>query len=520
MGSEMCIRDRVLGAIFLIISILSGGGNKVASLFMYLGIAGIILGFLAPKAAFYFAVISTGYIDLIKRFMILDSSVRSTDLYYILGFTPVVVLAIFSSLSYKKILLNPSSPERSDMKRFIVAIFFMGILGVTALLFGAAVGGRLGSAVNSAAYASFIFTIPILFPTNRDFIKSVKFIILAFIPVCLYMFRQAFWGLSNFELDYLESGLTLEKRILLEEVPRLFSTLNSASNASTILSVFGACVIAYGVVRRRATAKFKYVVLGVLLGMMFAWASYYTLSRGGWICGITAIGAFIVLRSKFTAWASTIIGGLMVVSLAIFSGPILDSGFLSKGTQNLTETVGGSQAGAMAVRLGTFEGRLESLYLTVTEPERWTPFGIVVQGYDKEEVSQQAGGGRDGSRNFRTLFYSHDGFSDLLLKFGYVPLTIAGIFMFRILRKMFDQLKGSSRDVDRLAYRFSLSMVVGLLVGYLGNPAQLSTFPVNFYFYFFIGGVIVASRSLRNKFHEVGAMSEERIIGENVALSV
>lgn len=498
----------VLVSLISIIGVLSSAGNAVANIFIVFNVLFAVIGVFTPKAGIYLAILSTAYLDLVKRFMIFDVYVSYSDLYYVLGVTPILVGSIYGSVVMKGLFNWGSSTYDSRIKLLFTSLVLLVVVGVTEVAFGSSRGNALSDFANGAIYLTLIYSIPILFSTPREYSKLIKFTLIAYIPVTLYMFKQAFFGLFDFEYDYLLSGLTMEVRILYDHQLRLFSTMNGAANASTVLSLLG---VAWLAAKPESKRTFMGLDLhpGKLLGaVLFFWAAYYTLSRGGWLCGFGAFIGLFILRRKSTAVISAAGLGIVIVILAFNGKAIQESGGLVKATEFLQKVAGGgnrvegTSAGGMATRLGTFEGRLDSLYLTATDGRRWTPFGLAAQGINAKESRQNFADESLGDAGARSPYYSHDGFSDILMRIGYIPLFLVGVIGFVVFNRTLNHLKFARRCAEGRLYITSLSLTAGVFVGYIANPAQIRVFPTNVFLYLFVSGIIVYLHWLSQKTKE------------------
>jgi len=488
---------------WMIIDILSGNANRLGSLFLRLMIVGFLVGIVSPRKGVYLAIISTGYIDLFKRLMVTDYHVSYMDLYYVLGFTPVLVGAITLSVSIRYFTGQVSMPEAWKapfLKIFILGVVAMLLNSLTAITYGSSIGGVFSNIANMAGYCGLIFVLPILFSKLEDIDKLMRFTLIAFIPAVLYMFKQAWFGLAGFEIDYLLTGLSLEQRIFNDEILRLFSTMNSAGNYSTIISVLGIMWLAPRINTRKTFFGLRLTPVSIFMCLLFLWSSYYTFSRGGWFCGLGTLIGLVFFRTRISTYFVTAAIGLSLVVLAFSSGYLLRSNALHDWTQMLSRATGGTQTSEMAVRLGTFGSRLESIDLTMTEPKRWTPFGVTFEGVDVDaEYRQMQLAKRMHAKQFRSLYYVHDGFSDLLLRFGYIPLSLILIVLGWGFWKVTKYIGLAAGTTEGRSLAWTLAFVVGLLIGYVANPAQVRTFPVNFYIYFGMGMLATVYLHIREK---------------------
>ncbi|MFT4176298.1 MAG: hypothetical protein QM627_06545 [Luteolibacter sp.] len=469
--------------VFFITNALTSGGNVIANSAILLMIVGFLIGLIKPKAAMYFTILATGYLDLIKRLMILDSTVRFEDLYYILGIPPCIMSGMI--LHYLLIHLKNHRESKEDLMRFIICSMLAAVMGATQLRAGMS---ALGNAANAAVYLYMLYIMPCLIKEGLNIRKFLTFIFFVFIPVALYGVYQSKFGLMKFEMDYLLSGLSLEIRQLNERIFRPFSTMNAAGNLSTVASSFCAlCLIMSLSISKKISSRIGFLIAAVIFG----YGAYITFSRGGWICGVSIILFYLAFRYKLTTIGLYLTAITAFVLLFAYSGTLVKNDKMAELSHMLSGEEGGDER-SMATRLGTFTSRLISLDLTRTTPARWRPFGVIIEGVSTEQFS--------GSRYNDRRYYVHDGFSHILLSVGYIPMFIVFIFASYFLIKSHTSI-WKIRDKDnRLFCLMLFSASAGIFVGFFANSAQIQTYPVNFYLYFFLGAALAYMKVYRPDF--------------------
>lgn len=466
---------------FLMINALTSEGNVVANNAKFLMFGGLIIGLIRPKEAIHLMIIATGYLDLLKRIMIMDITLRFEDLYYVLGIAPCLMAGMI--LHYLQKNMRSYVLSKGDLIRFVGCTVVATVFAAMQLKNG--VGG-LGNAANAAAYIYCIYLIPCLVRDGLNLQRFIMYIIIVLTPVAIYGMYQSWFGLMKFEMDYLLSGLTLEVRQLDELIFRPFSTMNAASNLSSICSVVCALCLILSIDYFKSIPK-KAVLF--ILACVFGYGAYITFSRGGWICGISAIVFYFAFKRKTTTVLLYVTGVSAMVALFFSAGYIIENKKLTEATESLLGD-GGLERN-MATRLGTFTSRLDTLDLTRTTPERWRPFGVVVEGVSPREF--------EGSIYNDRTYYVHDGFSYVLLLVGYIPMSIMIIIGTYSLIKIHKGLLSISQISDRKASTAMFAVGLGISVGFFANAAQIQTYPVNFYLYFFFGCAIALTIASRTK---------------------
>lgn len=470
----------ILG-IFVIVQIITARGNTMAQFYMYLAVGALLFGLFYPKNAIYVSLFTTCYIDFFKRLMILDAGATPKDLYYVLGIPPLLVGGALVTAVLSLIMGRRRIPREMIYGGICIMLFF----GLAAIAAGGLSGGGtrgLGDVVNTGLYSCFFMLIPYYFPTAEDKKKLLKVVLIIFIPVALYMFRHRYLGLAQFEYDYLLSGLTIEVRVLYDqEALRGFSTMNGAAVVSTFLSMMVLLVMVPLVPAGQYISPMNRV-LRIGIACLFIIASYFTVSRAGWISGIAAILVYVFLQKRFTAVLGTFLA-VSSVLLMIFSAPLLlKYNVMQEIEKVLQEVVLGSSTGdafsKRAIVLGTMNARLEGWVNLTQKPELYTPFGFKFAG---QKV------GSDG------FYWGHDLIVDTLIQVGYIPVLImialAGYGLYLIYRFYFGLEKGS---LEQKVLRLSFCFVVGILIGGLSNGAQLRVWPQNYYFFLFLAMIFSA----------------------------
>lgn len=445
--------------------------NRMREFVMWMGIISVIVSIARPRIGLVIAMISTAYIDLMKRFMVLDYRVSYTDLYYVLGFTPIVLLGVCVGAFVEKILKQQFT-NRDGVFVVFGSLVFLGVGGAIGLGTSGGMVAKLAAVAQSASYAVMIFLVPFLMPSIEEKIAFLKKIVLVFIPVALYSLYQFFFDLSDFEYAYLETGLSGEARHLGrglgEKDYRLnFSTLNSTVSVSTITSIFCAMLL-YRFKRsgHSARERFSYLMNPVLVCPIFAGAAISTLTRSGWLAGLVAVTAMICFRFKMLTLLCYLVGGAVFGSLILFPHAWEDR--LRKGLIQSD-----SEVGHLAARTQTWTARTIGFVNLKEDKKLWTPFGI------------ERGKSKLDSLEWQKL--THDSFTYMLMKYGFIPVGFGCVFllvgMFLIHRKYF---KLQDENNQRM-YLMSLSLVAGLGVTTATNTNALAIFPINFYLWLFIG---------------------------------
>jgi hypothetical protein len=466
-------------AIMVTFTVMTSRTSSLGVLYLYVAIGSLVFALHNPRVAVLVLIPCTCYIDHFKRLMVYYGNPTPTEVAYILSIPPVMITGAVISVLLS-FVLGYAKITKTVIISFVFASFFLalGMLGILTSSDSSTRGLRgLGAALNTGLYAYFLFLIPSLFPTTEQRIKLLKWTFYCFIPVAIYMYRHFFLGLADFEVAYLMTGLSQEYRILFEngDALRGFSTMNGSGTVSTMLSLTS--LIGFVILSRSDARNPVKRVTTILLGLVMISGALMTLTRGGWVCGIVAFGAYFMFASKMRTVIAYIIGAGSL-SLLILSAPYLIESRahvkFEKDLKDVALNVWDSPEMYRTVTLGTIERRLEGWSNLLNEPKLWTPFGFSFAGKGGDSVDTQT-------------TWGHDIFIDSLTKYGYVTtigaLTIMSIFIYRMHKFQFSFAK---MDENRALIRVCIALLIGLAAGGVGSGSQFRTFPQNVYLFLWI----------------------------------
>lgn len=454
----------ILIALFATIQIFSTGGNVLANSFRILTPLAFAIGVFSPKAGFYLLLLAGGYLDLIKRFLIIESNFSDTDLAFMLAFAPAIVVGMVLLFVFQ-MATNRATPR--EVKLFIVISGVCAVLGAASVISEKSLRG-LGFAVNTTAYLYLPLLIPRIFKSVAEVKTAMIAMVIVYLPAALWAIHQAKFGIAQFELAYLLSGMTTEVRQLDEAIFRNMGTMVSAHALSMVASIL---ITALLLPISWKDGRFKITVwmnpLRIACIVLFLIGAYYTFSRTGWVCGICAILAFIVLQSRTLTYASYFAALAGLTTLYLTAEEILKSRVVQHAQDWLFANFGGTAEARQALVIGTIEARLESMSNFVNESSLWSPFGLKIAGREIE------------------VKWVHDILSETLVKVGYIPLTImvfgANIGVFMALRAIFRMPLGPNRNL----VTYFTALTIGMIAAGFSQGVMILYFPINMFWCFF-----------------------------------
>jgi hypothetical protein len=460
-----------IGAVYIMLSVLLGGGNTIGALAQFLSIGSFILAVVQPRLALYLMVLYAGYSDLLKRMMVFDGHVTMSDVLWVRALCPLTLAGICIGTLVRE-LHNGNLHQRRKLISLLVCVLGFMVSGVSALRSGGGFNAAATQLGDGAAYMFLLFVVPCIFRTPDQIIAFIKYCLIVFIPVALYGLKQQIFGLSEFEIEYLRSGLTVLSKHLDDVRPRPFSTLVDSSPFGTSCAV---CACLALVVRRhhRDTGTNTWGMLSFALFALFVIGCIASMARVANINWVMPILLLPVLRSaRGTSTLYACVAGLFV-SACLFAQEL--SSWVTQLTLWALENFGSSAIGEQFSRFWTICARLDGMHDLVHNPLMWTMFGYGTKGASDMHDAH--------------MVTSHDLISNLLLEIGWLPLglllIIAAFALYSFHRSVLS-LRGTS------VFNICVWMVgieFGLLLHNVFAGNVTSTFPVNFFCWFIAGAI-------------------------------
>ncbi len=461
--------------LYVMVEVLLARSSSLGQLYLFLAIGSFVFGLTNPRAAMYAMLVSTVYIDVLKRLMIVGGNPTFVDVAYILAIPPLLVAGSIISV-FLGVTVGRGKMTKDMVASLIVSVFVVVVTVAGTLGSGDSQGlGQLSGIVNQGFYAFLFFTIPVLFPTDEERRKILHFSFLTFIPSVFYMFWQRKFGYADYEVAYLQSGLTIEAKNLVETMGqvRCFSTFNGAGTASTLLSIY---ILYCFVPLRPGNGKptFFQRFGKWLLAPLFLLASYFTIVRTGWACGLGTIVAFIFLGTRMRArFGLGMVVGLFATVVALAPIMVRDRWLqtIESELQRIVLATTNDPTLKRAVVLGTAQDRVQGWANLTQSSELWQPFGFAASGISVKNTTNA------------DFHWGHDALIDALIKIGYIPLSLIVALAIFMVKKLFGYMYSlSPTDLAFKNTRLCMALAFGILVGAMGNGAQFRNYPQNFFF--------------------------------------
>lgn len=202
-----------LGCIFSVvigIQVTDSDANGLAILMRYVAAATFVTAMISPRLGIWLVLLMCPGLDLVKRFLILFSNVNMFDVASVLAIAPVTMAGAVAGTFFNRIVFRRQAAIPGEQRLFLILLGIISLIVTSGLLHN--LDSKLTLLRNLAEaciYLCLLLLIPVYFPKTEQMATLLRATILVFIPVVLYGFWQKFMGLSDFELRYLMSGLTV-----------------------------------------------------------------------------------------------------------------------------------------------------------------------------------------------------------------------------------------------------------------------------------------------------------------------
>lgn len=453
--------------------LFTGRGNLVAAGYKFYVPIFFVLCAFRPKIGLPLCILLAVVGDTVKRLMLYDITIQETDIALVLLLVPagiggLIVYALFD-------LFRNWNATPLSVKLVLAISTLLAMLSFLTTLAG---GGGLrgfGAVVNSSLYLVFMGTIPILLRNKEDIIKTLRTVVIVFIPVALYGIYQGIAGFAEFEIAYLESGLTIEGRQLEEETDRVMSTLGTAASLSTVTGCLAGLSFSFIALNQGMRLTFPRYVGKVLLGILFSICIFYTYTRVGWVCLSVAFGTVFVLRRK----SLTLLSMFSVIATVVFIYSKADDWWQQDLLRELQEqALADADADSASIdqtlKLVTWNARLESMSHFSNKSELWTPFGLKAAG--KLDVKEG--------------LWIHDPLTEILVTKGYVVLFAMIVIVIMVVCLFLRFYWRLPRGEEERLLRYLVAGGLGTAAAGASHGAALLVFPTNLVWSLFFGSAL------------------------------
>ena len=428
--------------------------------------ASLVLFFVAavsPRMGLFVLLLVAAYSDLLKRMLVFWGSLSFEQVSYVLAAGPLVVAGLFVA-----VITRWAFHRVEIRKRDVLLVLAIG--GVMAVNFFLSKRGHaetLEAMKDAANRGLYLMAAPIALKILEEPAEIEKFVRMArlwFIPVAAYGIFQSIFGLADFEIEYLKSGLTIMVKELWDVRPKPFSTLNSAGTFGTLTAAFAVMALYPLVVKSRQRVLLGEKCLSIGLFLLYLAASVVSMVRASlvvWIVALIGLWCFgSRLRTRVFYWAA----GASFAALLAASPYLLDHLAEWDPAANAQ-----SEFAGQALRLQTYSERLKGFVNLTRSTEMYSLFGL------------------PEDKKMTETTYNHDPISSLLVDAGIVGLGVAATVLVVGLRFLHKRLLGLPSGPNRDLAVLLIAIDTGWLASHLLFHGVLTSFPVNLFFWLFAG---------------------------------
>ena len=453
-------------------------GNPIKNLMLVTGGAALILATLKPYLGLRLLILSSVCLDLLKRFLILFGIGSTGDVMGVLAVAPMILAGLFLGVLVVYPIFTKRMLNQDERRLTFLAIIPIGVSVMSGFRMGVLLPEIVGSTTNKSVY---ILLIPVVYALYRrtglaEIVRLLRFLVVVYIPVALYGIHQYFFGLSQFEIEYLRSGLTSTVGNLYEAHPRAFSTLNSPHAFGIAMGIMVLLSVVLASRTLRPQAGFFSTRGRWLLPPLFAIACTLSLVRAGWVVAVLGLLGQFAFRTKprLIAFYTSFV---LLFSVLVWKADVVYARLDEFQRYLPTETDFQDQA----FHLGTYSERLFGFQNMFTNRAMWTWFG-------NPDLEYRVGGfqGRDE--------IVHDAVGQMLVSHGIVGVVLMFIALiaslFFLHRKTLAIRSGSARALGRAL----LSVAMATFFGGMLTGNHIAVFPINMMFWCLVGTLVTLAK--------------------------
>lgn len=500
-----------IGVAFATIYVMSQANPLGAMLSCFAG-AFFVIAVIVPKVGLGILLVLCAYSDLLKRLLILFSRLSFEEVGRVLAMAPIVVAGLVIAL------ISRWAFHRMDITRrdFFMSIAVLAAMGMSFRLAWKVSHEFLGSIKNSINSGLYVAVMPVVakfLSGKEDLLRYIRITIYIFIPAAIYGIFQTIFGFADFEQDYLATGLTV---ITFEGVPRPFSTLNSAGawgDASALMAIFS--LVPYVVTRQRevplsplilpavfvvfypaicAISGISFSITVAALGILATMLPFviaagnglppskrllpllsFALFSSACVCSLCRHSYFMLLAGLFGIFCFRTLRRTRVFYMIVAilgASLILSSSYLLNHLEEWDpSTTATSEFSQRALALQTYAERLKGFNNLVSSTDMYSAFGL------------------PNEKKSGATTYHHDPISGILVDYGVLALLVVICGLLWVLQFAHSSVLKLPNGPPRLLGVMLLSCVFTVLASHVLFYGVLSTFPINMFFWFFVGAL-------------------------------
>ncbi len=408
----------------------------------------------------------TFYLDEAKRLLILFGRTQLDDVTSILALAPLATAGILVGCVVHRIFYRRKSDPIEGLAIFAALGAFVAFGGTEVFT-----AGNLMYSLKVAANTTVYFLLPWaalqMFRTTKEIEQFLRYCLIVGVPVALYGIWQYMMGMSDFEISYLRSGLSMVGQVNLDDVhPRPISTLSSPHSYSFAV-VF---MLALSVQSFSAWKAERRGWVGVVITSIYAVALVLSMARSAIVAGVVTIIFGRLFRSKTGTLIGYTSAALFVGGMIIFAEPLLQSLEKIEGFLPIH-----SSWQEQAFRLGTWSDRLLGYRNVLSNPGSWPLFANPLK-FDFTQYGYEDAG------------FSHDLFSQMILRIGIVPVLFGvctAIYILWRTHRAILRLPSGKGSIRSLGAQIMAIISVFILAQTAGSG--MTVFPLNFWIGIFSG---------------------------------
>ena len=466
-------------SMFIALSAVGYGGNPIKAVMQIVGVALMVVATVNPRVGLSLLIFGSAYLDFLKRFLILFGTGSMGDIAGVLSVAPVNLLGVFMGTCVLHPIFSKRMLDKQERRLVFFSLFLIGISIASGLRNGDLSFTALGAVANTSAYSLLVPIIYVLYRRrgSDEVRRLLKFLILVYVPVALYGIHQYVFGLGQFEIDYLRSGLTMTEGNLYDVHPRAFSTLNSPHAFSVSMGILSLLSLVFCLRSLRGHTGFFSSRGRWVLPALFIAACFLSFGRAGWlvfIIGAICIPAFRT-RARVIAFYSIF---AFSFGMLVWKADVIYASLDTIQSYLPTDSVIQQQA----FRIGTYSERLYGFQNIFRNRAMWTWFGNPSLAY------------KVGDREIENEVV-HDALGQMLVSYGIVGLlllaSVGGFALLTLHRRILRIQRGSNEVIGRAL----LSIGIAVFFGGMLTGSHVSIFPVNVLFWT-TAGILVTVAAL------------------------